>query len=193
MFGLSFIVLKAFAWVPSCPPAGAAQSEGAGRGKTAGTAGKALGVKEVESLGPAPSESKELLEAGFSKLSLFKIFWLKASKALACFSICRIFPCRRLCWQLLRGCLWSGHSPEFLGSSAHRDFLGNASKVYHMTGSEQAESLQVFMFKWKYVYVSMCVCSGIMSWLNFDFKIISLKAAITKDFTNPVPPQCRGG
>lgn len=39
----------------------------------------------------------------------------------------------------------------------------------------------------------MCVCSGIMSWLNFDFKIISLKAAITKDFTNPVPPQCRGG
>lgn len=85
MFGLSFIVLKAFAWVPSFPPAGAAQSEGAG--KTAGTAGKALGVKEVESLGPAPSESKELLEAGFSKLSLFKIFWLKASKALACFSI----------------------------------------------------------------------------------------------------------
>lgn len=63
-----------------------------------------------------------------------------------------------------------------------------------MTGSEQAESLQVFMFKWKYVYVSMCVCvSGIMSWLNFDFKIISLKAAITKDSTNPVPPQCRGG
>ena len=73
-------------------------------------------------------------------------------------TVCRIFPCRRLCWQLLRGCLWSGHSPEFLGSSAHRDFLGNASKVYHMTGSEQAESLQVFMSKWKYVYVSMCVC-----------------------------------
>ena len=45
LFGLSFIVLKAFAWVPSFPPAGAAQSEGAGRGKTAGTAGKALGVR----------------------------------------------------------------------------------------------------------------------------------------------------
>ena len=166
MFGLSFIILKAFAWVPSFPPAGAAQSEGAGRGKTAGTAGKALGVRSplgrphlrARSCWKEASPSYHCSRFSGSRHPSSGLFLHHVKEMGGHHTVCRIFPCRRLCWQLLRGCLWSGHSPEFLGSSAHRDFLGNASKVYHMTGSEQAESLQVFMFKWKYVYGSMCVC-----------------------------------